>query len=58
MSKTHFIIGIIAIAILVVVGIATAVIKIVEGLIIAAVVAFISPFMFKFMKRTQRHDDK
>lgn len=58
MSKVHFIVGLIGIVVLIVAGVATGIIKIGEAAIIGVLVFVASPFIFKFVQTTRKHDER
>ena len=58
MSKVHFIVGLIGIVVLIVAGVATGIIKIGEAAIIGVLVFVASPFIFKFIQTTRKHDER
>lgn len=56
MSRIHLTIGIIAILIIAVIGMATKLVSIGEGVIIALITIVASPFLFNLLKNTPKHD--
>ncbi|MFN3403888.1 MAG: hypothetical protein ACK40G_07325 [Cytophagaceae bacterium] len=58
MSKVYFVIGLIVIALLIAAGMGTGVVNLVEGAMLVAVIAIASPFIYKFLQRTRRHDER
>ena len=58
MGRIHLTIGIIAIIIIGIVGMATKLVSIGEGIIILLIVLVASPFLFDLMRKTSKHDDR
>ncbi len=58
MSKVHFIVGFVGIVLLIVAGAATGIVKIGEAAIIGVLVFAASPFIFKFVQATRKHDER
>jgi hypothetical protein len=57
-SRIQLTIGIISIVIIAIVGIATKLVSIGEGIIIILITLVSSPFLFNLLKKTPEHDDR
>jgi ammonia channel protein AmtB len=58
MSKVHFIIGLVSVIALVVVGGAIGLVSVGEAVVIGILVLLASPFIFKFVQLTRKHDER